>query len=258
MCISEDRIIFRSEYAPTIIAELSRDEIERLKNDRRIEGIEYYFPFESVGDDATDSVIALERDVSNIVEVNDSLGLTGEGVKIGMFESSHPNELHDSIDSANIINRSSDNIGQHATDVARIMVGDSYDTNSKKIELGDVPVGFSLFSWEGMSLNQNYGAFRFYTRTGADVWYIGCDDENAFLSNNNSSLLSSYWILEKQNYRLGDVDLDGTIDSNDKMLVQSYLANLVSLDNKQMFLADVDSDGLITTLDALQIELIYS
>lgn len=117
---------------------------------------------------------------------------------------------------------------------------------------------YTLLNWDNMNSNQDYGAFRFYTRTGPSEWYIGCDNNNAVLSTNISLLLSSYWILEKQNYRLGDVNLDGTIDSNDKMLVQSYLDNTNSLNNKQLFLADVDSDGVITIIDTLQVEMMYS
>ena len=148
-------------------------------------------------------------------------------------------------------------ISGNASTQGAVAFGDSYDTNSKKIELSNEAVGFSLFSWEGMSLNQDYGAFRFYTRTGSDAWYIGCDDNNAILSSNISSLFSSYWALEKQNYRLGDANADGVINELDKTLVQSYLANSVTLDNKQMFLADVDRDGTVSIIDAYYIEIIY-
>lgn len=144
----------------------------------------------------------------------------------------------------------------NASTQGAVAFGDSYDTNNKKIELSNETVGFSLFSWESMNLNQDYGAFRFYTRTGADAWYIGCDDDNALLSKNNSSLLSSYWILEKQNYRLGDANTDGNMNVFDKTTVQSYLAHSISLDNKQVFLADVNGDGVISVLDVTSIEQI--
>lgn len=173
--ILDDRIIFRSEYAPTFIAELTKNEIERLKKDNTIESIEYYFPLESVGDEEVDNVIALERDVLNIVEVNNTLGLTGDGVKIGMFENNHPDAFHDSINSANIINRNSGNNGQHATDVARIMVGDS-DGIAKDATLYSVinpseysrinKFDYSQFEWlvsQGVSvINISYGLRSFF------------------------------------------------------------------------------------------------
>lgn len=52
---------------------------------------------------------------------------------------------------------------------------------------------------------------------------------------------------------LGDVNMNGTVNSKDVTLIQKYLADLETLTSDQMYLADVDYNGAVTMQDASKI-----
>lgn len=55
-------------------------------------------------------------------------------------------------------------------------------------------------------------------------------------------------------YNLGDVKRDENIDISDATLVQSYIADIDSLDNEQLKLADVNRDEIISINDVTYIQ----
>lgn len=135
-------------------------------------------------------------------------------------------------------------------------VGSIIDSYNKTVVLGTDTLNFSIFDWDFEELTADYGAVRFYTRTGATEWYFGCDESKAIISSNISSSLNGYWILERINYRRGDVDLDGDLDANDELYIQRYIADTYTFNNKQLYLADVNDDGRITTDDSTKLQKI--
>ena len=48
----------------------------------------------------------------------------------------------------------------------------------------------------------------------------------------------------------GDVNLDGKIDNEDKILIQRYIAYMAKLDSKQLERTDIDDNGRTETIDA--------
>ena len=58
----------------------------------------------------------------------------------------------------------------------------------------------------------------------------------------------------EQEYKKGDVDLDGVVSVIDATTIQKNLASLLTLNELQMKLADTDGDGYVTVLDATRIQ----
>ncbi|MCH5304704.1 MAG: starch-binding protein, partial [Ruminococcus sp.] len=55
-------------------------------------------------------------------------------------------------------------------------------------------------------------------------------------------------------YKLGDVDLSGTIDISDVTIIQKYIVLLQPLTDEQLMLADVDGNGYVSIKDASLIQ----
>ncbi len=53
---------------------------------------------------------------------------------------------------------------------------------------------------------------------------------------------------------IGDVNLDGTVDVFDAVMIQLYATEAITLDDTQAFVADVNNDGHIDILDAMDIQ----
>ncbi len=77
-----------------------------------------------------------------------------------------------------------------------------------------------------------------------------CDDSSYTL--NNDKCIKSQ---TTQPALLGDVNLDGIVDSNDINLLNSYLAKTTTLTDLQLVASDVNSDGIISVGDAENIRL---
>lgn len=57
---------------------------------------------------------------------------------------------------------------------------------------------------------------------------------------------------------LGDVDLNGTVNTNDAILLSKYLAELATLNERQLLTADANKDGVINVNDVRCIQQIAS
>lgn len=57
------------------------------------------------------------------------------------------------------------------------------------------------------------------------------------------------WYIEKLNYKRGDLDLNGVINSNDLELLTQFLSGSVSLSGIKQYLADMNNDGLVNAVD---------
>lgn len=56
-------------------------------------------------------------------------------------------------------------------------------------------------------------------------------------------------VVTENDYTLGDVNLDGKINTDDQLLIKDYIMNEVSLTDKQFKAADMNKDGKVDTLD---------
>lgn len=68
----------------------------------------------------------------------------------------------------------------------------------------------------------------------------------------------SSFILRLIENKLGDVNLDGSVNVADATEIQKYLTALVTLTDKQIALADVDGDGKVSIQDATKIQRIIA
>ena len=65
--------------------------------------------------------------------------------------------------------------------------------------------------------------------------------------------LDSVWLVEEPTYELGDVNMDGVINSLDALLVLRASLVIAELTEEQMALADINGDGEVSATDALMI-----
>lgn len=84
-----DSVYFESSYAPMIIAELSLEEIKEVSKNEKVEEISYVD--ESVEVVSPSSLLDLEsfNDVIGISNIHSNIGLSGDGVKVGIIENSN-------------------------------------------------------------------------------------------------------------------------------------------------------------------------
>ncbi len=118
--------LFFSKYAPLISAELTPAEIKQLAKDERVRYI-YYSPNVELVPQSNISVPLIQADY-----VRDTLGYTGNGIKIGMIESGLPNKNNSYFTAANITydpNITNPTYTPHANRVAAIMVAKSTTVN---------------------------------------------------------------------------------------------------------------------------------
>ena len=112
--VSQSNIIFKSQYAPAIIAELEIFEIQALAASGAVESISLYEE-EKTEKCGIESVC----ESTGLNKVYAKTGLTGQGVKVGMIEEGPP-EPHDEIDVIPVGDAAQDG---HATNTARAIMG---------------------------------------------------------------------------------------------------------------------------------------
>lgn len=83
--LNEEQVIFKSKYAPMILAEITFEDAENISNNNEIKSIDYYKKMEIV-ECAYEN--ATYRSTMNVNSISNTLGLTGDGVKIGIYETS--------------------------------------------------------------------------------------------------------------------------------------------------------------------------
>ena len=101
-----------------------------------------------------------------------------------------------------------------------------------------------------------------YKLTGADGSYsvtftkegtyylLGTNDSNAGTETADTApAVAKVTVTQKREYKLGDVNKDGEVDTKDITRLYRYFAGLVKLDEIQMKLADTNGDGEVDTKD---------
>lgn len=126
--IFDDNLAFRSKYAPMFFADLSLEQIKLLAEDELIEEIGWYE--EPAVEECTveSAKITTRQD-----RLENELGLTGNGIKVGMAEVGYP-EPDEELDLNSIIKIGNPSDHGHATNTARALVG-SESGFSKEITL---------------------------------------------------------------------------------------------------------------------------
>lgn len=117
-CDIDKDCIFISEYTPMTIVKVNISIIEKMLTDDGIIWIDVLI------DDKGEDTLSLANQITRTEYVRDTYGNKGNGVKIGQIESGVPDKTNTDLTSVAItINPNANTVTTHATDVARIMVG---------------------------------------------------------------------------------------------------------------------------------------
>lgn len=87
--------------------------------------------------------------------------------------------------------------------------------------------------------------------------YVPSPNESSSCQDDSSSKINNVIdsnptdISQTDAYQMGDVDLNGKVETTDTLMILKHVVGIVSLDPTQAKYADVDEDGKITTSDAL-------
>ncbi|MBE6825012.1 MAG: hypothetical protein E7513_06670 [Ruminococcaceae bacterium] len=92
---------------------------------------------------------------------------------------------------------------------------------------------------------------------------LSCDNASIIWNSYDGTaepLATQRWRLEKNNYLVGDVNMDGAfygdgveIVNEDAQMLQLYLVEQITLNNVQTYLADATRDGVLSIFDATKI-----
>lgn len=119
LSIDEEFIAFKSQYAPFVIASITSEEILMLANDKRIDELGYYEEPE-----VAECTAITIKEATGHKKLVDNLALTGEGVKIGLFEmGGFPESGNSELNYNKIHNLGEGYEYSHVTNTARILVG---------------------------------------------------------------------------------------------------------------------------------------
>lgn len=118
--LNEKDIIFKSQYSPSIVIQMTKKQVQRIVRNQKIKLVDFY---ESSG--FTNCSVESAKSTLGLDKIYSKLGLTGQGVKVGMFEENVPME-NQQLNSTKIT-IVGDNIetGNHPTGVAVTMAGKS-------------------------------------------------------------------------------------------------------------------------------------
>lgn len=120
--------------------------------------------------------------------------------------------------------------------------------------------GYVFYGWNGYRKSDNKWL---YDNGISDCWCIEGNEPSGYQKHiyedeitvgksttvhNDTVIMYAHWL------RIGDVNLDGTLDISDVTLLQKYIANMVTFTDLQLSVADVNGDGVINTNDATALQ----
>ncbi len=121
-----NEVLFSSSYSPVVIARLRHEQIIDLLDEKEVVSLSRFENKKSI-----EESLEIANKISRADIVRDNIGLTGNGIKIGMVEALGVPYINDVyLNGTNITIRSGDtNLRTHATYVARIMIGNGLNGN---------------------------------------------------------------------------------------------------------------------------------
>lgn len=113
----------------------------------------------------------------------------------------------------------------------------------KKYKKGDVNLDGKVLN-DDVKILENYILGK--TTLTIDQMALSDYNNDGVVNNNDANALAK---AISQNYTLGDVNLDGTVDIIDVKLINNYIIGLEELDTVQKIIADINKDGKINVKD---------
>lgn len=136
----------------------------------------------------------------------------------------------------------------------------TYGTYQKLRKNTYTRAGYVFYGWYGYRKSDNKWL---YDNGTSDCWCLEGSEPNGYqkhiykdeITVGKSTTVHNDTIIMYANWlRIGDVDLDGTLDINDVTLIQKYVANMVTFTDAQKLVADVNGDGRISIEDATALQ----
>ncbi len=131
-----DNVIYASKFAPVIFAKMTKKDIIQISYNSDIQNIYYCEKDVQLEENLSDSANTIR---AKTIQSNSMFGYTGDGIKIGVLESKHPNTNFESINNAdiNLIPNTTSYMdsanGGHATTIATILASQGTSNTSKGI-----------------------------------------------------------------------------------------------------------------------------
>ena len=131
--IADDDIIFKSQYAPMVIANMSVNDIKKISENNLVQSIDYHE--EPKYEECTKESIASNTGYNQLVS---DFGLTGAGIKVGIVENGYPT-VDPELDLTKIHKVGNIGTSGHAANTSKILMGsesgfakniDLYSTNT--------------------------------------------------------------------------------------------------------------------------------
>jgi len=240
LSISSESLGFVSRYAPMVIANLTKLEIERAA---KVDMVTQLSLFEEMGlelqsvIDPKESATTIAQMVtrSGIAKAKNQTGLTGAGVKVGMVEYHIPNVAHPELEHANLIPCiGASNV--HPTNIARIIVGQygvAPNATLYALSISGPGLYYDLEELmdEGVTVvNVSFGSGR-----SQNEWYTGHEQWLDHLIANNSLVLV---------VAAGNLGLNA-VESNRYIYNPGMAYNALTVGSYNDLSNDVDSDDVL-------------
>lgn len=169
--LSEDDIIISETQAPVYIVNVDKNDIPRLAKHPKIKAI-YYYKNETVVPEGNSILEVING--STISRIRNDVGLTGNGVKIGVIDEAKVQPTSDLASSRiTYVDPSRNYYSSHSTAVARISAGTNGVAPSAQIysASGDLITAITNLSDEGVSVaNYSMGASRTESYTAMEIY----------------------------------------------------------------------------------------
>ncbi len=116
--LSGGKVVYVSKYSPLIVCEISRSEAVNMAMNKEVLKM-------TSGETKIEPLMSVSRNVVSANVMQDTYGITGQGIKIGMIETGVPDTSYECFDGIEnkITSRSGAVMRSHASTVAAIMVG---------------------------------------------------------------------------------------------------------------------------------------
>lgn len=195
--ISETKIGYISSFAPMVVCRMNTDEIRSVCSLSEIQEVDYYTPIE-----ATDCAINMgtTKTTVGIDKINNILGLTGDGVKLGIYETCTVSSQYYTsygIDSSHvsIVGPAYNTGNTHSTYCAGVAAGSNGVAPSAHIKSATCEYDWQSFDWSNYD-NAQLSNFEALINDGVDIVSISWGSTNGNACYNYWTKYTDYLIAD--------------------------------------------------------------
>lgn len=195
--VSEEKIGFISSLAPMVVCKMTADEIQAICSLSEIQEVDYYTPIEAI--DCAINMGTTKATVG-IDKINNILGLTGDGVKLGIYETCTVSSQYYSsygIDSSHvsIVGPAYNTGSTHSTYCAGVAAGSNGVAPSAHIKSATCEYDWQSFDWSNYD-NAQLSNFEALIADGVDIVSISWGSTNGSACYNYWTKYTDYLIAD--------------------------------------------------------------